>query len=195
MSDATKRIAAEVAVQEASLAPKTAWQSRMAQWDAMIKTGLLPSQIKTPQQAEVIARTGEEMGMGPMRAFKALIVIKGKASLGAEGVMGLIRERCPNLKFLKQEATKDGATIVFKRGDDDDVTVTYTAEEAKAAGLMRGDTWAKYPADMLWARCVTRMGRRHFADITQGASYTAEEIEGPQDVTVTQVTDDDLEGL
>jgi hypothetical protein len=45
-----------------------------------------------------------------------------------------------------------------------------------ASNRKTGDNWKKMPRAMLDARCTSGAGRRHFADVLAGMSYTPEEI-------------------
>jgi hypothetical protein len=53
--------------------------------------------------------------------------------------------------------------------------------DAKLAGLAGSTTYKKYPKDMLWARAVSQLGRRLFADVLMAASYGPEEMQAVVD--------------
>jgi hypothetical protein len=57
-------------------------------------------------------------------------------------------------------------------------TSRWTIEEAKRANLLKRDTWKSYPADLLFARALTRGIRRYCPDLLMGAAYTPEELGG-----------------
>jgi hypothetical protein len=55
--------------------------------------------------------------------------------------------------------------------------VSWTIAEAQAAGLVKEKSgWARYPADMLFARCTTRSIRRHCAGVGMGLIRTEDEL-------------------
>jgi hypothetical protein len=55
--------------------------------------------------------------------------------------------------------------------------VSWTIAEAQAAGLVKEKSgWARYPADMLFARCTTRGIRRHCAGVGMGLIRTEDEL-------------------
>lgn len=63
----------------------------------------------------------------------------------------------------------------------------FTIEEARLAGLYpKKDNWSKYPADMLYARAMSRGVKRFCPDVFIGPVYTeADDIEGSRGLGVT----------
>src|SRR4029077_17919561 len=80
------------------------------------------------------------------------------------------------------EATALKCAVYGKRRDTGEaMTVTWTIEQAKRAGLVRdGSGWMKYPEDMLVARATGTIGRRLFEDVILGL-YAPEEMGGEPD--------------
>jgi hypothetical protein len=71
---------------------------------------------------------------------------------------------------------------VDARADNRDaMEATFTMEMAQQAGLVGKSNWKKHPDDMMWARAVSRLCRRLFADCFAGASYVPEEVEATAD--------------
>jgi hypothetical protein len=60
-----------------------------------------------------------------------------------------------------------------RKGESEWAEVTFTAAQAKQAGIDLG----KYPADKLYARATSRLARRKFADVIMGMPYSSEEAE------------------
>ena len=75
-------------------------------------------------------------------------------------------------------STPERCTFVSQRIEDDAPTsLTYTIEEARAAGLVQaGSNWTKGPADMLVARASSKLARIVCPEVTFGL-YAPEEIE------------------
>jgi hypothetical protein len=92
-------------------------------------------------------------------------VIDGKPSLSAAMQLALLRRAGHTIVVEEQSATR--CAIVGSRNGEE-LRVEYTVEEAKAAGLGGKQNWQRYPADMLWARCVSRYARRADAGATLG---------------------------
>lgn len=117
--------------------------------------------------AKVIA--GQELGIGPMAAIRGFHMIKGKPSLSGELVATLIK-RSGRYDF-RSKVEADRATVtVYDKGEALD-PVTFTMEDAKAAGLLSNDNYKKYASDMLFNRAVVRAARRHCPEVIGGAVY------------------------
>jgi len=72
------QISAQVSEQNNMLEQATVW----------VKSGLLPSSVKTAEQAVVIALKGKELNLTPMASFELIDVIMGKPALKPE-LLGL----------------------------------------------------------------------------------------------------------
>lgn len=112
-----------------------------------------------PQDVLAVLLTGKELGIGPMAALRHISMIGDKPTLSAAMQLSLLRRDGNRVEVLEATATR--AELIGTTPQGDRVQVSYTIEEATQAGLLkRGGAWAQYPADMLWARCVTRLVRR-----------------------------------
>ena len=120
------------------------------------------------KQDEVYAAllTGLELGLGPMASMRHISVIDGKPALSAAMQLALLRRAGHRIEVVEQTPTR--CAIVGTGPHGDRLEVSYTIEEAKHAGLAGKNNWTKYPADMLWARCVSRYARRADAGATLG---------------------------
>ena len=124
-----------------------------------------------------IALRAREMGMSPFEAIYGVFSnVQGKLTMSAELMGSLIRRSGHKLE-IKQSSN----TICEIKGTRADTGESYTAvftlDEARVAGLVRsGSGWEKYPSDMLYARCISRLRRRLFQDIATKA-YVEGEIE------------------
>ena len=152
-------------------------------WDAMISNArdMIPSHIRNGYQAILVVGYGRSLGLPDITSLQEITVIKGKIFMSAKLQMALVRQRCPHARISVSKCDSSGAWLVVKRGvDEPEIEVSFTLEEAKRAGL-GGNNWEKYPADMVWARAVSRMCRRVFPDITLGA-YALEEVSDMESV-------------
>jgi hypothetical protein len=70
------------------------------------------------------------------------------------------------------------ATAVLVRADDPQhpFQVTWTMQDAKAAGLDGKSNWKKYPRAMLKARAISEVAREGAEDVLMGLAYTADEM-------------------
>ena len=141
----------------------------------IVKSNLIPSHYRGKEADVAIAMLyGAEMGLPPMTSLQRVVVISGKPTLDAQGMVSLIRSAGHS---ISGQVSAQGAKITGTRRDNGDtMTVEWGPEEAKQAGL-RSDTYSKFPSDMYWARAVSQLGRRLFADVLLGVSYTPEEMQ------------------
>lgn len=141
----------------------------------IVKSGLAPAHIKTPEAALVIMRQGHQLGIDEFTAMQNMFVVGGKPSLMASLMHALILNDHGGAAIQIVESTPAKCELLCKRRDATHASrVSYTIEEAKQAGLKDGN-WLKYPTDMLFARCISRAGRQVFRDSTMGM-YTPEEL-------------------
>lgn len=118
---------------------------------------------------------GRQLGIGDMHALRSIYVVDGKASISAELMVALARQRGHSITATYAE---DRVTVTGTRGDTgDEITVTWTKSMAERAGLAGKDVWKKYPEAMLWARAVSQLSRMLFPDVLAGVSYTPDEAE------------------
>jgi hypothetical protein len=156
----------------------TEWQRIKEIAAYAIKSGLLPSSIKSAEQATIIALKGRELGLPPMVALSEIYVVNGRPCCSANLMLAKILERYPKASIEYVQMDSKACRIKVKRFPDQPETeIGFTWDEAKTAGLSNKDTWIKWPADMLRARAITRMKRAIFADVLTGVNYTPEEME------------------
>ena len=124
-----------------------------------------------------IALRAREMGISPFEAiYGGFSNVQGKMTMSAELMGSLIRRGGHKLQIL--QSSNSVCEIKGTRHDTgESYTAIFTIEEARIAGLVRsGGGWEKYPSDMLYARCISRLRRRLFQDIATKA-YVEGEIE------------------
>lgn len=114
--------------------------------------------------------TGRELGVPPMTALAHIHIVKGKPGMSAQLMRQLILGAGHELRYVETTYTR---CIVEgrRRGQEDWVRVSFTADQAKAARIDLGG----YPEDKLVARATSRLARRVFADVLGGLPYLPEE--------------------
>ena len=141
---------------------------------------------KSKEQAMVVLMTGMELGFAPAQSMRGIHVINGKPSLSADMMVAVCKNRpeiCAYFQLVKSDA--DGATYKTQRiGEPEPVTMSFTREEAKAAGLMKNPTWSAYPAAMCRARAASALARAVYSDLILGL-YTEEEAQAIQPINIT----------
>ena len=143
---------------------------------ALADSGLLPQQYRRqPANLLYAIEYAEMIGAHPLAAVTGIFVIDGKPSASAGLISALVRRAGHKLR-VTGDATKATAQII--RADDPDFTfeVTFTMDDAKAAGLAGKNVWKQYPASMLKARAITQVARDACEDALSGLHYTAEEL-------------------
>ena len=125
----------------------------------VVDSGMAPSHVKTWEAAVVIMRYGHQLGVDEFTALQNMYVIAGKPAMQASLMHSMIlRAHGPNaIHILKFDST---ASVL----------------ECRPRGA-RKPTVVSYPADLLFARAVSRAGRLVFRDVTMGM-YVPEELDG-----------------
>lgn len=157
------------------LNPQT-WDVMRSQAEVLVKSGFLPSSVKTPEQAIAIIMKGYEVGLPPMQAFSHINIIQGKPAASPESQLALIYKNCSgaNINFVR--LADNECIIEASRPGGKKTIFKFDEEDAKKAGLLNKDNWKKYPRAMFRSRCVSEMARTMFPDAIMGLSYTPEEL-------------------
>lgn len=146
-------------------------------------SGLFPN-VTTWQAAAAIIQYGSQLGIDAFTALKDIYWIKGKPTCDASLINSLIKRDHGGDALMPVEATRERCTIRFKRrewGEYQEATVTIE-DYAHLAKDPNRPTWKTNPQDMLWARNVSQIGRRHFSDTIKGL-YTREEMSDATEAT------------
>lgn len=151
-----------------------------AQLTMIANTSFVPAAFrgKVPEVLACVA-TGRALGLPDMTSLRGIHVIEGKATLSAELMVAIVRDHKHSITGTVDDKK---AVVKGKRADNgDEMEATFTAEMAVAAGLASKSNYKKHPDDMMWARAVSKLCRRLFADCFAGATYVPEEIEPTAD--------------
>lgn len=140
-----------------------------------------PKAFGKPAAVLAALMTGAELGIGPMEALRSIHVIEGKPTLSAEFM--LTRAIRSGVKHQWLELSAKVARVKLTRPGWEPMTLSFTTEEAEAAGVTRKDNWRKYPAAMLRARCISAAIRAYCPDVLGANLYTPEEMGAETDET------------
>lgn len=144
--------------------------------ERIARTDLVPRQYRNrPDDIIAAAIMGAEVGFGIMTSLRYIYVIDGKPEYSTEAFLALVR-RAGHSVTGTVSSTKATVTGI-RRDNGDRITVDYTIDDAKAAGLLGKGNWKKHTTDMLWARAVSALRRRLFPDVALGG-YTLGELSG-----------------
>jgi hypothetical protein len=138
---------------------------------------------KSPADVMAIVMAGAELGLAPMQAIRALVLIKGKPTLSADAMGALVKSRRDVCQYLVVKHS-DGQRATYETqriGDPSPTVMGFTIEEARAANLT-GDNWKRFPAAMLRARALSAICRAVYPDLLLGV-YDPDELTEARDVT------------
>lgn len=194
----------EAEPQEAALSPKA--QAQLERWSKidtnryaelmldqklefaqlLVRSGLLPADIKTREAALVIMEMGAALTIDPLRAFQSIYVVKGRPVLSSALIGGLLKRG--GYDFEWTESTPEAATCVVTDPKGRTLTQRFTLEQAKKAGLVSSSTWQNYPEQMLRWRSLAFAGRSMAPDVLGGFYTDAEDIPAGDPVAVATAT-------
>ena len=137
----------------------------------------------TPQAVLATVLAGRELGIGAMKSLRSFHIIENRPSMSADLIAGQVLSSGKAKYFKPVNRTATAATFKTLRvGDDEEpFELTYTIEEARQAWkkdqrAWDASGWGKTPADMLVARCKSKLARLVYPDVVSGL-YAPEEME------------------
>jgi hypothetical protein len=144
-----------------------------------------------PEQGYVLALECIASRMTPLSWKRENHLINGNITMKSESMLSGLMNAGWDVDWIQFDAA--AAIADFSKGTKK-VRVSFTADDAKQAGLLpakAGSGWAKFPAEMLRARVISKATRMLDPRITQGR-YTPEEVADfsatPSAPTVTATT-------
>jgi hypothetical protein len=159
----------------------------MAAAERYVASGLLPSTVRTPQQALIIMAQGRELGIPATVALRGIVVVNGKPTCSAELMMALVHRAYGQSAMRVFKTDNEACTVQYRQAGWDGVSeYTFSMEDAKRAGLLKNPTWGQYPAAMLRARAISATVRFAFPECISGV-YLPEEMGASVDVVDGEV--------
>jgi len=155
----------------------------------MWRSGMFP-QFKDPEQICIVFQTAHERKIHPMKLANNCYIIKGRLKVHSEFPKALVqdsgkmtfykeylidkdyKELCLENKNLDAEPFA-GVCTVRRRGSKEDITVTFTVNEARAANLLgnpKKEAWKSYTQRMLLSKARNFNLSYTFADVISGLS-------------------------
>lgn len=122
---------------------------------AACKSGLFA--MPSPEAALTLMLLCQAEGLHPIQALRQYHIIKGRPAMRADAMQAAFQNAGGKIQW--HERSDDKASATFSHPAGGDLTVTWTIEQAKKAGLTNNPTWQKFPRAMLSAR-VTSEGCR-----------------------------------
>ncbi len=144
-----------------------------------------------PEQGYVLALECIASRMTPLSWKKSNHLIGGNITMKSESMLAGLMDAGWDIDWIQFDAI--AAIADFSKGVKK-VRVAFTSDDAKLAGLLpakAGSGWAKFPAEMLRARVISKATRMLDPRITQGR-YSPEEVadfsSSPSTPTITATT-------
>lgn len=155
--------------------------------DRASKSNLVPLQYKNkPDDILIAVQMGSELGLPPMQSLQNIAIINGRPAVWGDAMPGLVygSGKCQHIKeSIEGDGDKMIATCIAKRvGTDYEVTVTFSVDDAKRAGLWnKQGPWTQYPKRMLQMRARGFALRDSFPDVLRGLISAEEAQDIPPD--------------
>lgn len=191
----------KAAEQSYDVAMPTTLRERMSYARALAASSLIPKAFRSGRGGDdglrettanvlLAVELGNTLGLSPLQALCQVNVVEGKPSLGAEGQLAQVLKAGHDMYVDEERSDRTKATVVAQRDGSERVhTITYTLDDAVAAGLVRmveGKPYARSQAgkalpwetstpDMLVWRAVTRTCKRVFPDVVGGLAAADDE--------------------
>lgn len=132
--------------------------------------------LRSESQAIVKILKGRELGIGPFTACDQINFINGKPSPNANLIAALIKKSGKYDYEILELSNTICSIQMYQNGQPKGKPIEFTLEDAKKAGLTRNSTYAAYPKNMLFARCISNASRFVCPEVTTGL-YVPEDWE------------------
>ena len=130
------------------------------------ESGMYPNETFTTLLMK--AMLGKALGIPAASSFKAIHVINNAPGLSAELQRALAERAGYRIKCPHSDRKRCDLQLVEAATGEVLGEASFTAEEAEAAGLLKGVNWTKWRSDMLFARATTRLITRFCSRILYG---------------------------
>lgn len=168
---------------DATPAAPVAWDQELRGAQYLLKSGLCPVALKTPEAVLFVILAGRDLGLSPVASLRGLTIIQGKIEVSADLQLGLFHSRGGRSQWEEISETRAAIRLSAPWLTAPHVS-SFSMADATRAGLNDGN-YKKYPKAMLRSRAITQGLKDIGFDATAGV-YAPGEIGGE-----AVVTDDD----
>lgn len=143
---------------------------RMA--SAVAKSGLFG--IKTPEQGVALMLIAQAEGLHPAIAARDYHVIQNRPALKTDAMLARFQQAGGKVAY--EAYTEDCVSATFSHPAGGSITIEWTMDMARKAGLAGKDNWRNYPRAMLRARVISEGIRTVYPGCVVG-TYSVEEVQ------------------
>lgn len=156
-----------------------AWEAELKGAQYLLKSGLCPVALKTPEAVLFTILAGRDLGLSPVASLRGLSIIQGKLEVSADLQLGLFHRAGGKSEW---SCLSDAQAILILHAPwlTKPHSSSFSMNDAKRAGIATGN-YQKYPKAMLRSRAITQGLKDIGFDATAGV-YAPGEIGGPSDV-------------
>lgn len=138
--------------------------------------------INSPERAGVVLAMAKNHGLDPCFVAANITFISGKPA--CTGLyLGAVLKKTRRYRYKKDEKLSSDTKVVLRflekvDGQWEEIgTSGFSLDDAKRAGLLSNQTWAKYPARMCFWRALSAGAREYCPDaIAGGCTHLIEEL-------------------
>lgn len=130
--------------------------------------------IKDSFQALALMALCEAEGLHPAQAVRDYHIVQGRPAMKADAMLARFQQAGGKVNWVSY--TDEKVVGMFSHPQGGSITVDWTIDRAKRAGLSGRDNWKNYPRNMMRARCISEAIRAIYPGIAVGV-YTPEEIQ------------------
>lgn len=153
--------------------------------NAFFASGMFPD-VKSGAQAIVKIQAGQEFGIPPFAAMTGIHIIQGKPTVGGGLIASKVKSSGKYDYKLLEKTDKICRIEFFEDGQSVGIEKFDIADAARAGT----QNMTKYPANMLFNRCISNGQKAYAPDVFFSPVYTPEEF-GAEDVTAEVSTNTD----
>jgi len=146
------------------------------------KSGMVPKDYANKPEAVMVAvQWGLEIGLKPLQALQNIAVINGRPCVWGDAALAIVTGHA-DFEDIAETVSGDGekmiATCTVKRKGRSDVVRTFSAADAKRAGLWgKSGPWTNYTSRMMQMRARGFATRDAFPDALKGIGLAEEQMD------------------
>lgn len=139
----------------------------------LARSSMVPQQyVGKPADIFVAMAMGYQLGFPVEQALQDIAVIRGRPALWGDGLLSLAISH-PDCEYINEDEIIEKGHVVgyrctVKRKDHPEHVKTFMLQDAKQAGLLGSNVWAKYTSRMLQMRARGFAIRDKFPDALRG---------------------------